>query len=315
MTAPRFVVGVDGSDASCEALHWTAALAESFGADVVAVHAVGLLEDVEVHDVPGQEHLAGRRRVVETTWCAPLAGAGFTHRVELRDGPALDVLLQAARDERADLLVVGSRGTGPDPARALGSTSLHVLQAAEVPVLVVPAPGTGGPEARPSPRSVERVLVGVDRSPPSLVALDLAADVAGVLGGSLSVVEVVEYVPAFPLGPATSVTCEGEEDAPERTRVLLESAVRGLRDRGLRVQVVVRSGEPAPVLLDLAEDIDADLVVVGTRGRGDPADPALGSVARTVADRVRRPTLVVPAAAGAVRLRPVSRPTGEPAGG
>jgi Universal stress protein family len=42
---------------------------------------------------------------------------------------------------------------------------------------------------------------------------------------------------------------------------------------------------------------------VGTRGLGGPADLLLGSVARTVADRARRPTLVVPATAGSVHLR------------
>jgi nucleotide-binding universal stress UspA family protein len=68
------------------------------------------------------------------------------------------------------------------------------------------------------------------------------------------------------------------------------------------VQVIVRSGDPAPTLLEVADDVDADVVVVGTRGRGDPAQPLMGSVARTVVNRIRRPTLVVPAAAGTVRL-------------
>jgi nucleotide-binding universal stress UspA family protein len=144
--------------------------------------------------------------------------------------------------------------------------------------------------------------VGVDRSDPSLAALELAADLAGMLGGSLSVVEVFEYVPPFPLGPATAVTSEGEERALERTAALLEAEVRGIRGRGVGVQVIVRSGDPAPTLLEVADDVDADLVAVGTRGRGGPAELLLGSVARTVAHRARRPTLAVPAAAGRVAL-------------
>jgi nucleotide-binding universal stress UspA family protein len=84
---------------------------------------------------------------------------------------------------------------------------------------------------------------------------------------------------------------------------LLETEVSGIRERGVGVQVIVRSGEPAPTLLEVADDLDADLVVVGTRGRGGPGELLLGSVARTVADRARRPTLVVPAAAGRVHLR------------
>jgi nucleotide-binding universal stress UspA family protein len=88
----------------------------------------------------------------------------------------------------------------------------------------------------------------------------------------------------------------------DRASELLEAAARDIRQRGVGVQVVLRCGDPVPTLLDLADDVDADLVVVGTRGRGGPADLLLGSVARTVADGTRRPTLVVPAAAGRVHL-------------
>ena len=84
---------------------------------------------------------------------------------------------------------------------------------------------------------------------------------------------------------------------------LLEAEVRGVRARGVGVQVVVRSGDPAATLLEVADDVDADLVVVGTRCHPRPDELLLGSVARTVADRARRPTLVVPATAGPVHLR------------
>ena len=195
------MVGVDGSAAARQAVLWAAGLGPVLGAEVVAVHAVGLLEDL--HDAT-EEPAAWRARVLDRvthTWCAGLAEAACPHRVVVRDGPPVDVLLAVARDEHADLLVVGSRGVGAaEPAQALGSTSLHVLQTARCPVLVVPEPLPGEPE--PAPAGLRRVLVGVDRSAPSLAALDLAADLAESAGGSLSVLEVFEYVPPFPLGPS-----------------------------------------------------------------------------------------------------------------
>jgi nucleotide-binding universal stress UspA family protein len=295
------VVGVDGSVAARQAVLWAAGLGPVLGAEVVAVHAVGLLEDL--HDAT-EEPAAWRARVLDRvthTWCAGLAEAACPHRVVVRDGPPVDVLLAVARDEHADLLVVGSRGVGAaEPAQALGSTSLHVLQTARCPVLVVPEPPPGEPE--PAPAGLRRVLVGVDRSAPSLAALDLAADLAESAGGSLCVLEVFEYVPPFPLGPSSARTSEAEERAIARTRGLVEVHARAIRDRGVGVQVIVRSGDPAPTLLVVADDVDADVVVVGTRGRGDPAQPLIGSVARAVVNRIRRPTLVVPAAAGTVRL-------------
>jgi nucleotide-binding universal stress UspA family protein len=203
MTAGRIVVGIDGSAASREALRWAVRWAEALGGEVVAVHAVGLLEHRQ-----GLGSDAARRTLVESTWAAPLARTTCAHRVELKDGAALDVLLATAAAERADLLVVGSRGTGDDPDRALGSTSLHVLQEAGLPVLVVPA---AGPVAAAYAPVLRRILVGVDRSAPALAALGLAADVAAALGGSLTVLEAIEYVPPFPLGAATTGTGAAEK--------------------------------------------------------------------------------------------------------
>jgi nucleotide-binding universal stress UspA family protein len=303
MEGLRIVVGVDGSAASQEALQWAVGLGEVLGAEVVAIHALGLLDRWHDPDASAQSWRTTLSDVVERTWCVPLARSPGAHRVEVRDGDPVDVLLAAADGEHADLLVVGSRGVGDRPELALGSTSLRVLRAARVPVLVVPdrrraSPPAGGLRLR-------HLLVGVDRSDASRAALELAADVAVALGGSLSVLEVVDYLPPFPLRESTAGTHEGEAQAPGPAMALLEAEVRGVRARGVGVQVFVRSGDPAPALLELADDVDADLVVVGTRGRGGPAELLLGSVARTVADRARRPTLVVPATA---------RPGGPPPG-
>jgi nucleotide-binding universal stress UspA family protein len=300
MGARHIVVGLDGSGAAHDALSWGLCLGEALHAEVVAVHGMGLLESVHNSDATVDDRRAELRDLLENTWCAATVRASCRHRVELRDGPPPEVLLAAAEDNRADLLVVGHRGVGPNPAMALGSTSLRVLQTAPVPVLVVPERGDGADE----PIVLRHIVVGLDRSGPSLAALDVAADLATVLGGSLTAVEVFEQVPPFPLGPEATATSAGEEGALARTAALVEDAVRAVRTRGVAVQVIVRSGTPASTLIDIADDVDADLIVLGSRGRGGPDEMMLGSVARTVADRARRPTLVLPAAAGAVHLAP-----------
>jgi nucleotide-binding universal stress UspA family protein len=108
---------------------------------------------------------------------------------------------------------------------------------------------------------------------------------------------------AVPAGARDRRHEPGRGDRLHDERALLEAEARNPRP-WVATQVVVRSGEPAPTLLEVAADVDADLVVVGTRGRGDPAQPLLGSVARTVVNQARRPTLVIPAAAGPVHLLP-----------
>jgi nucleotide-binding universal stress UspA family protein len=296
----RIVVGVDGSATWQEALRWAVALGDAFDAEVVAVHALGLLD--RWHD-PEASARAWRRTLcdlVERTWCAPLVRAPGAHRVEVHEGHPVDVLLAAAEREHAALLVVGSRGVGANPALVLGSTSLPILQTARLPVLVVPERRKGAGPAEGI--RLRHLLVGVDGSEPSLAALELAADVTEVLDGSLSVLQVFAYVPPFALGHSAPARGKGPAHAPERALEVLEASARAIRRRGVGVQVVVRSGDPAPTLLAVAGDVDADLVVVGTRGQGGPSELLLGIVARPVADRARRPTLVVPVAAGRVHL-------------
>ena len=132
------MVGVDGSATSQEAVRWALSLGEAFDAEVVAIHALGLLDRWHDPDPSARSWRKTVAALVERTWCAPLARSAVAHRVEIRDGPPVDVLLAAADNEHADLLVVGSRGVGHRPELAVGSTSLRVLQAARVPVLVVP---------------------------------------------------------------------------------------------------------------------------------------------------------------------------------
>jgi nucleotide-binding universal stress UspA family protein len=138
MEGTRILVGVDGSTTSQEALRWAIGLGEALGGEVVAIHALGLLDRWRDPDASARSWRRTLCTLVERTWCAPLARSHGRHRVEVRDGDPVDVLLAAVEDEQADLLVVGSRGVGGRPELALGSTSLHVLQAARVPVLVVP---------------------------------------------------------------------------------------------------------------------------------------------------------------------------------
>ena len=116
-------------------------LAGSVGAEVVAVHAVGLLvrPQGEGEPVPGHTQLVELRRQLESDWCAPLVNSGLPHRLLVIEGPAAEVLLTTADREAVDLIVVGSRGAGGFAELLLGSTSLRVVEQSDRPVLVVPA--------------------------------------------------------------------------------------------------------------------------------------------------------------------------------
>jgi nucleotide-binding universal stress UspA family protein len=137
----RIVVGIDGSTQAHRAEQWSADLARALDAEVVAVHALGLLHRTATGElVASDTHRDEIRAEFEQSWCAPLRDAGVRYRAELREGNPVTALLDVADELDADLVVVGSRGAGGFPGLLLGSTSAQVAQHARTPVVIVPEP-------------------------------------------------------------------------------------------------------------------------------------------------------------------------------
>jgi len=131
------VVGVDGSGHSRQALRWGAQLAAIFGARLHAVIAWEYPASFGWAAVPGnwdpREDTLGllRQTVREVFGDEPPAGL----QLEVREGSAARALLDAS--ERADLLIVGSRGHGGFAGLLLGSVSANVAEHAPCPVLII----------------------------------------------------------------------------------------------------------------------------------------------------------------------------------
>lgn len=125
----RILLGTDGSDYARHATAWACDLAGALGAEVVVVHAVGLLEEPDLDAIRAQ---------LDGPWVEPFVEAGVAHRTIVEHGPPASVLPRLAGELPADLIVLGTRGTGGSPALLLGSTSHQVAQLAPVPVVIVP---------------------------------------------------------------------------------------------------------------------------------------------------------------------------------
>lgn len=136
------------------------------------------------------------------------------------------------------------------------------------------------------------VVVGIDGSEGSLVALRAAASEARLRGAALEVVVVwhpgiVGSMPVFGVGTPV------EEQLDELRRGLDGTlADEGLADSGLDVRRRVVNGHAAEALLQASSD--AALVVVGSRGHGGVAGKVLGSVSQQVVAHARCPVMVVP---------------------
>ncbi|MHB1252229.1 MAG: universal stress protein [Acidimicrobiales bacterium] len=133
-TLETIAVGFDDSPDSRAAVRWAMSLASHVDADVVIVHAVGLMDRFEGRDsAPDIEESLQRL-------CEDCDFDRARVRVQVSNGDACSVLLRAADDPiSADLLIVGSRGQGKHPGLLLGSTSLELAEHATVPVVIVPS--------------------------------------------------------------------------------------------------------------------------------------------------------------------------------
>lgn len=145
------VLGYDGSDTAKKALAHTADLAAHLDdGEVFVVSAyefsIGyvpmgmtdspLMISAEYDQHVELVHTACREHVAEAV--GELERAGVRASGEAREGSAVDVLLESAREKTAAAIVVGSHGEGAVSAAFLGSTALKLLHHSDIPVLVVP---------------------------------------------------------------------------------------------------------------------------------------------------------------------------------
>ena len=218
-------------------------------------------------------------RTCEVTGREP---SDFTAVVE--EGIPYAGVVSSAEKAGAELIVVGSRGATGLSRVLLGSVAERIVRYAHAPVLVA----RRGPETR-------TILVATDLSDPSLPALTAAAHEAQGSGARLIVIHCLELtalvaVPEYGGLPSQGMPPIIPEGAREGAMGRLAGALEHLRLEGDRRIV---EGFPPTAILSTAEEVGADLIVLGTRGRTGIRRVLLGSVAEDVLRRAKCSVLVV----------------------
>jgi nucleotide-binding universal stress UspA family protein len=144
----RVVVGIDGSEAAGEAARWAAEAVRDTGGEVIVVHGLGgspeLMREAAMSAgrglgfAPSGSPPPTEDHSIEESWCAPLADAGVPHRTVVSKLDPVQALLGTARDENADLIVIGHRGDTGLLHRLFRGLSDHLLDHAHCPIVVVP---------------------------------------------------------------------------------------------------------------------------------------------------------------------------------
>lgn len=149
--------------------------------------------------------------------------------------------------------------------------------------------------------SIARIIVGVDGSDGSRRAVQWASDLARAIEAEVIAVHAIAPPAAPYWAPEIAVAIEPQlsEDQVQAWRTSLQRQLdrewcAPLRDAGVRFRAAVVDGHPAAVLMRVADDENAGLIVVGRRGHGGFAELVLGSVGHQLTHHAHRPVVVVP---------------------
>ena len=278
------VVGVDGSEGSCLALAWAVEEATRRHLPLLALCAW--------HSDYAPETVAPLVSTIEEQCRSVLEAATadvrkLTPGIELRTSTVraqtASALIAASRD--ADTVVVGSRGLGALKEALVGSTSMQLAAYASCPVVVVR-------EVAARHGANRRVFVGVDGSDLSTEATGYAFEQASQRGLGLTVLHAWDAT-VYTSSVAMSALAETWNDLEVEQDGITSAAIAGWTEKypDVDVRTQVLQGRPADILVDASGG--AELVVVGSRGRGGFRGLLLGSVSRSVLHRAHCPVAVI----------------------
>jgi nucleotide-binding universal stress UspA family protein len=183
--------------------------------------------------------------------------------------------------EEAEMVVVGSTGRGAVGRVLLGSVSSGVVRGASCPVAIIRDEDPSMPYPLQAP-----VVVGIDGSPASELAMAIAFDEASRRGVGLRALHAWSDIGLFELP---------ESDWPAvglKAKLSLAECLAGWQERypDVTVHRIVVCDRPARLLIEQSES--AQLLVVGSHGRGGLSGALLGSVSNAVVHAVRTPVIV-----------------------
>ena len=255
----RILVGVDQSETSLWAVERAAWLQHAEEAVITLIHVIPrelqlspLLEALADEEAPA--------RLGEAEQRARKAAASAHHAIHVTtaicNGLPFVEIIRRAREDRADLILIGRQGMRSSPDGFVGATAERVVRKAGSPVLVVTTPPT---------MRYARPLLAVDLSPTSRRAVSLALR---VVDPSVKIIDVVH------------AKSRGQTEHEARRAVLEFLATPG--SSGVAWNVLIRDGDARRVILGEVAERHSDLLVLGTHGRTAIAQVLIGSVAEAV---------------------------------
>lgn len=282
------VAGIDGSPESAVAATVALKFANAADTECHLIHGSRPVSAMPVPIVPRMEAMAVLNEQLVNHLRLDMKSALRMHvspdlfeefEVEVRLGDSNWALAEAIHDFQAGLLVLGGKHHSTIGRWLGGSTAHHAVRSIDVPILITTS----------HPRPPTRVLVGIDFSHAAEPALREAQRLATLFGSELRVLHTVE---PFPL--LTSLSFHLDESAYYQESGDVFDSIVSDSIYTTKAERVIRQGPASSVLREECASWKADLLVVGTHGRGWIERTLIGSTTNTLLNDLPTSLLVVP---------------------
>jgi nucleotide-binding universal stress UspA family protein len=292
MQIKKLLVPIDFSPASTLAVNHGVALARKFRAKLSLLHVIEAPSAL-LYTFPTEAKKVEAQRKDQAEKMLPLFVSpedqdDLDVTFIVRAGEAEHVIQNVAEEEHADVVVMGIHGRGLIRRLFIGSVTQALLRKLGIPLLTVCHVS--------QPLEFRRILFATDFGPDSDRGFRIALGIAAETGASLTVAHTIDKRPAM-----TYETPEVHELFDEQRAELLKQT----NDRfaefkaegahwGVRVECILAEGDPSGTLVRIADETEADFIILGIRKMGAMARVLLGTVAEPVIRAAHVPVLSIP---------------------
>ncbi len=274
MMLKRILVGLDLDAASKSLLKTVDFLARTFKSQIVLLHVI---EEVTPQRI-NEEFFESVRDAAELSMkrATETLDVETTKRLKtfISHGNTFTALIEKAREQEADLIIIGPHRKAGLAGVILGNTAQRIVRKAPCPVVVV----KGG-----RPAQFDRILVPVDFSEPSRQSLVEAIDLARILGSSIAILHVIEPIIYPYVGFAEAyVPPVSTREEMAMARSDLKSLLGSVDMGNVPFESTIRRGNAAETIKRYVRRKGIDLVVMGTHGRTGLPHVLIGSTTEKV---------------------------------
>ncbi len=269
------LIPLDGTPEAAAGLPLATMLAQKPEAKLVL-----LLVSSDLNDLAAER---SAREYLEA-FAAGLTADGVKCETDFRLGDVAEQIVASAVHHNADLILLTTHGRHGLLRLWYGSVTEDVVAKSPIPVLVLRADST-------SPAQIQTVLVPFDDTPGSVAALAIARQIASEPGTALLLARIIPPLPRW--GEGWDINTDWENTIQQSAKAALDGIAAELQSPGRPVHTRIAVGPIAETITLIADDTNADLIVMGTRGLVGPRRAIFGSVADAVVRQAARPVLLV----------------------